>query len=106
MLKPNLPEVGATITIMGIKAMVLTVEPESDWWWRIELSTVSALGSEEADEVWSITVPTDYHTTTGRPVVEPQPGSEAIDDLPSLKCAWDRHGECRDTTCGCDCHHN
>ena len=99
----NVPKVGQVINVMGMRAEVIAVEPHSDWEWHIELTSRSISG---LDEVWSMNVPTDYHTTTGTPVVQPSAGSEAVDDLPSLKCAWDKHGDCRDTTCGCDCHPN
>lgn len=63
MIKPNLPTPGDNVRIMGIEAKVLVVEPQSDYAWRIELSSISVLGSAER---WSIELPTDYHTITGR----------------------------------------
>lgn len=65
MIKPVLPEPGTRVTIFGVDAVVIGVEPADDWNWSIDLSSVSTLGNAER---WSIELPSDFHTITGRPV--------------------------------------
>lgn len=65
MLRPKLPAVGDKVTLFGIEAWVTNVDPQGDWMWEIELSSVSAIG---AAEMWTIEIPTDFHTTDGMQV--------------------------------------
>jgi len=55
--------VGQTIDLFGVKATVTGFEPFSDFAWNIMLSTVNGGG---AAEFFTIVVPTDYDTQTGK----------------------------------------
>lgn len=67
MLKPTLPEINSKVTIFGIDAFVSSIEPESDWAWRVNLASRNGLGG---DEEWHIIVPTDYRTEDNFSILE------------------------------------
>ena len=61
-MKPRAEQsVGEKINILGVDAYVVDVVPETDWSWRVTLSSINGGG---AAEKWDIIVPTDYNTTT------------------------------------------
>lgn len=80
-IKPTLPRVGDKVSILGVRATVAEVEPESDWSWRVGLESVNALG---ATERWWICVPTDYRTEDGMSILDGNlPLGDGDDDGPT-----------------------
>jgi hypothetical protein len=62
-IAPRLPKVGDETTVFGVKVTVVEVVPHSDWSWSI---TMEAKNGDGFNEEWSVILPTDYHTETGR----------------------------------------
>lgn len=63
-IKPRAEEmIGETVTLLGIRATITDVVPDSDWVWRVTLSSINGGG---AVEVWEMFIPTDYRTTDGQ----------------------------------------
>lgn len=54
--------VGETLTLFGVRAVVVDVVPATDYSWSVTLSSINGGG---AAEKWTIEVPTDYHTSSG-----------------------------------------
>jgi hypothetical protein len=61
-IKPSFPSINSSVFIFGVRAYVSSIEPESDWTWRVNLASVNALGGTEE---WHVIVPTDYRTEDG-----------------------------------------
>lgn len=66
-IKPVLPAINSKVSIFGVSALVSSIEPESDWTWRVNLASVNALG---ATEEWHLIVPTDYRTEDGMSIAD------------------------------------
>lgn len=60
----NNMHVGAEITIFGMVGTISVVEPESDWFWSVEVEIRTTGGTLET---MTMTVPTDFRTTDGYP---------------------------------------
>lgn len=91
LLVPVLPEPGTTMSIFGINARVIQVVPDDDWHWTVELESVSSTGTSE---LWTVTLPTDYRTTDGRPAgAEYDPGHCSLCGLGDATEPWQNYGE-------------
>lgn len=60
-IKPKMTT-GESVVILGVRAVVTEIVPETDWSYRVTLSSLNGGGGAE---VWDIIVPSDYNTLDG-----------------------------------------